>query len=635
VGIGGKLFRKAKLSKSSLTFSSTPLIAYGLHGTASGGVQVEYADTTIDTTGVDDPNNKLPTGMLLIDQSAGDGKLDYFLSGNAQVFNLDAYRWAAEQFTCQDSGNGAAANGAFCGKAEALQAAMSSPVPVTGRLTLAQFERNVRDGRPMFGIVRVLYPTEELDDSDTGTICASAGGRNVVLYDVVANVNSIKATKGQFYQYTDESKVIVYGMLLVDYFIDNDDDYYFDADQERLIEPLESVDAYLKVEIPFLVNPALPRDGGDGGNFYTIAATAAPAGSTNSLGTANRVNQGDTSECITCRAFANLASPYDGWFPISEGMLDVDDDEDDGSMKLMKLVHTAPNHGEGLIGAALQMEGGGTGIGSVAKQLFQDEKDRLNYYYELMYTTTDQSDSFSWPILPGPFPADIGTADFCIGTRDCNATTDSDSDKFHLLFPNGYAHGVKVALAALDMSAAEWNNVLSGNGGTTIFDLATKHNTRVAYGDATNPLGSPFGTDVPSMGADGVVDAGHALAATIQAEQSDYFFITEDATTGYGIIDSEFTDLPSLTYSGGLIDSHQFGNIGGILYTPGPLEWEPGNKNGLSYIAGSVVTGFGLYNKTGGDKAHMVYVFDPQAGDNIAIQVTTLTMRRHAWQELK
>jgi hypothetical protein len=251
-----------------------------------------------------------------------------------------------------------------------------------------------------------------------------------------------------------------------------------------------------------------------------------------------------------------------------------------------------------------------------------------------MYTTTDQSDSFSWPITTA-FPADIGSTNFCIGARDCAAGGTNDSDKFHLLFPNGYAHGVKVALAALDITAAEWNNVLSGNGGIDITSLAAKHNTRVPYGDGVNPLGSPFGTDVPSMGGNGVVDAGHTDVATIQAEQSEYFFITEDATTGYGIIDSEFADLPSLTYSGGLIDSHQYGNIGGILYTPGPLEWEPGNKGGLSYIAGSVVTGFGLYNKAGGDKAHVVYVFDPQAGDNIAIEVTTLTMRRHGWQELK
>ncbi|MFQ5581201.1 MAG: hypothetical protein ACE5F3_01060 [Mariprofundaceae bacterium] len=620
MGGGGKMFRNDVNSSSELTMDSTPLIAYSLHNTASG-VRVKWADTAIDAAAADDPDPKLTTDIMLTGLSAGTDKMDYFLSGNAQLFKLDAYRWAAEQFTCQDAANPLAANGEFCAKAEALRIAMGSPVPVTGRLTLEQFEKNVQDGRPMFGIVRVLWPTTVF--MNTGESCESAGGRTISLYDLPSTVNKVANGRGQFHVAGPNSKVIVYGMFLMDYFTDNDNDFYFDADTERLIEPIESVDAYLKVEMPLMVNPTVPYNGGAGGNFYTIAPTTAPAGSTNDLAVANRVNQGSASSCTTCRSYATLASPYDGWFPSTEGMVAVGPSYTDGSMALMDLTHGAP-HGQGLIGAAFEMENsGGTTVGTLATSLFSTHRNRLNYYYELMYTTTDQGDTFSWPITTS-LPATFG-GDFYIGAADAPT---NDGDKFHLLFPNGYVHGIKAALVALNITADEWNNVLSGNGGKTITDLATAHSTLVPYGDATNPLGSPFGTDGT------VTDPGIADAATIQADQSKYFSITKDATSGYGIIDSDFKDLPALDYSGGLIDTHSYSNIGGILYTPGPLEWEPGNKGGLGYVAGSVITGFGIYNKSGGDKAHQVYVFDAQAADNISIEAVTTEMRRHSWENL-
>ncbi len=629
MGRGGKKFRKDVSSTSELTMDSTPIIAYSLHNTASG-VRVKGANTTpIDTTAADDPSG-LPTDLMRTGLSAGTDKIKHFMSGNEfrnkPLFNLDAYRWAAEQFTCQNAGNPAdTSNGAYCGKAEQLRSVMGSPVPVTGRLTLREFAQNVRDARPMFGIVRVMWPTGVFKPNvDT---CVSAGGRQVSLYDLTS-VNEIASGKDLFpfpdgpVNIGSNSRVIVYGMLLIDYFTDNDGDGYFDATSERLIEPIESTDAYLKVSVPMLVNPAMPLNGGTTGNFFTIAPSTAPAGSTNNLATTNRVN-GNAS--VSGRQNVNLASPYDGWFPLSEGLTPAVSTSD-GSMALMDLAHGNP-HGNGLIGAAYQMmQLGSNGLGQLAGDLLVNNRSRLSYYYELMYATADRSDPFSWPITSS-FPG--RSTSFCIGAQDCDVSSNHDGDKFHLLFPNGYTHGVKAALAALNMTADEWNNLLSGNGGRSISDLAAQHASLSDYGNGTYPKGSPFGTD-------GVVtDSGINAAATIQASQNDYFRITRDTTTGYGILDSDFADLPAIAYSGGLIDTHSYSNVGGILYTPGPLEWEPGNKGGLGYVAGSVITGMGVYNKSGGDKAHQVFVFDPQAVDNIATMTTSLAMLRYAWQELK
>ncbi|MDX8407532.1 MAG: hypothetical protein R8L58_04020, partial [Mariprofundaceae bacterium] len=409
------------------------------------------------------------------------------------------------------------------------------------------------------------------------------------------------------------SRLVVYGMLLLDYFTDTDGDQYFDADNERILYPIESTDAYLKIEVPAMINPAMPRGtpATDMYAFPTIATGTA---------TANRINDNYSATCTTCRSVATLASPIDGWFPESEGMPYPGGALSRGQMALMDATLATG----GLTGAAAQIIGTST-LGTDATGLFTN---RLSYYYELMYATTDRDEPNYWP-MSSSFPTGITSMDnFYIGEDDAPS---NEGDKFHLLFPNGYAHGWKVALAALDLSAENWNTLLDGGGvGRSVVDLYSQHVGALApYGDAVHPVGSPFGVN----GA--INDPGLYKAASLLAEQSDYFYVTRDITTDYGIIDSNFRDIPTLAYSGGLVDTHAWNNISGIIYTSSALEWETGNKGGTGYVSGSVITGLGFYNKAKThDKAHQIFVFDPQTVDNVSTKNMIFRMVRFFKQAL-
>ncbi|MDX8397055.1 MAG: hypothetical protein R8K49_01920 [Mariprofundaceae bacterium] len=611
-GNGGKGFRNGSGSTTELTMDSTPLIAYAGH-VDKEGVRVDYADSVADATGASLPDPKLPQDLMKSNLLTAGGALDYF-DGNNQLFVLDAYRWAAEQFTCQDEANMShAGNGAYCAKAKALHAviAPTSTHPVTGRLTLADLEYNVKNSIPMFGIVRVMYPTRV---KQAGVSNCSLTGGNVDLYDLPGDVSNIKSGAGHFFQMDAQSKLTVYGMLLLDYFTDVDGDYYFDADTERSITPIESADAYLKFSLPMMINPALPFSGANA--FPTIAVTNSPAGSTNSLAAVNLVNSNDNTSDVA------LASPYDGWFLASEGLVPKSNVYRDGSMALMNAQST------GLIAAMNEVTGSANHavIGNVADNLYTGAKTRLDYYHALFYKTIDQSQNNYWPMTQ-TLPANITDGNsFCIGAQDC-VNGDNAGDRLHLLFPSGYMHAWKAALVALDMTADQWNNLLSGNAAKTIVQLRASHAAPAAFGDASFPKGSPFNSSEDGF-----------IAATVQGyqdNQADYFTITKDAS-GYGVLDSAFKDLPSLTYSGGLVDTHSFNNVSGILYTPGPLEWETGKSVGnLGYVTGAVITGMGAYNQNNGGKGRMAYVFDPVATDNInTSNPPVLSMRRYAWQEL-
>ncbi|MDX8389504.1 MAG: pilus assembly PilX N-terminal domain-containing protein [Mariprofundaceae bacterium] len=640
----GKGFRQGNGSTTDLTMDSTPLLVYSGHGdtAATEGVRVDYADVALDTVGSDLPNGLLPKNLLR-DSLLGKVKMNqanqltplkpdgspadppgepvavqYFIDANSQVFNLDAYRWGAEQFTCQGvSSNVALANGAYCDKSEALS--YDGIHASTGRLSLEDFEYNVSNGYPMFGLVRVMYPTV-VKTPNIGA-CALTGG-SVDLFDVPQIISNIRPGNGMFIPYGNNSKIVVYGMLLIDYFTDYNGNGLFDADTERLITPIESVDAYLKISIPMMVNPAIPKRIGAPWRLASIAGSLSPS---DSRTPANMLTLSGYININAAGSEVGLASPYDGWFPDSEGFWDpAGTDFEVGSMALMRLDQS------GLVGASAEVQVSGGGIGGKAGALFAGERGRLDYYYKLLYQTTDQSDPNYWPMTdPVNFPASLG-GNLCIGEKDCQ-NSNNNGDKFHLLFPSGYMHGWKVALAALDISADEWNNIYDGNGyGTTLQDLRDAHNVPRAYGDATHPKGSPFSQWDSGYNQIDVVDK---IIAT-QASGSPFFKITKHSS-GYGTLDSKFKDIPALCYSGGLIDTHSYNNVSGILYTPGPLEWETGNQGGKGYVNGAVIVGFGLYNKNAGGAGHQVYVFDPVATDNINKDAGSLiVMRRYGWQEL-
>lgn len=657
LGGGKKGFRDDVDSETGATFERNPMLLFSGHGstTAANAAKAmlgEDADTNADNTAPYDNLDQLatseaPHNLVMSPTLNTSDELEYFKDANSQLFNLDAYRWAAEQFTCQnaasdDSVNG---NGRYCSKAEKLRLATGSAAPVSGRLTVAEFEYNANNATPMFGVVRVMLPTTSSGDSFNCTI--NGATYNSDFYEIsgsVAEMTTDPAGATGEYDGTvskvdsdgkldGTARVLVYGTLFFDFFTDDGsgsaagNDVFDPAAGERLLNPLEATDSYMKIEFPILVNPSMPRLGSSGSMqpFPTAAATSAPSGSANNLTVAAQVNMAGAGA-------VNLASPYDGTFPLSEGLIPQTGSTSyqDGLTGTMRLMSNQNPYGaytmpaEGLVSVAEALAAApATFPPSGASTLFSTHKTELEYYYDLMVATAGH-DSFSWPIAA--FPANM-SGNFYIGAED-STVGKNNGDMLHLLFPNGYMHGWKVALAALDMKADDWNNLL------TDLDVnqADQNSPHKDYGDTARPKGSPFNT---------TADAGFAAAAALAANQSDYFKVEEDPTTGYALLTETWRDIPGEMYVGGLLDMHAHANICGVVYTPGPLEWEPGNSdyggndNHLAYISGAIITGYGSYVKNEKADGRYVVTYSNDAVDNINTENTIIVQRRYGWQEVK
>jgi len=711
LGSGGKGFRSDLTSQTGASFSEVPYIIYSGHDT-SRGFKVDWASTTSNAAGVTMPAGELPT-KLVNAPLLGDDAIDYFSDPNTQLFSMDTYRWAAEQFTCQDpaQNDGQAGNGIYCSKAEGLRQAlvtMGYPAyaPVTGRLTIAQIQYNIANGIPMFGIIRLMFPAVPDGNSDTcnGVFTAlhvieSAGEATNGSYDFnklmacdpaegCAYTGSMPNPNGGAYAFTvadgavpdddgdlgSNARLMVYGTLLIDYFADYDieggatgpgagtDTVFNPADGERLLLPLESPDVYLAVEHNMMINPVMPRFEGNASlAFPTAAPVNNPNASTSSpsrlgngapaldtaAGTAlaanGRVNMSGNGNPFARKV--NLASPYEGFFPVAEGMLPVIGVGPAGTMRLMSRATPADNPGgQGLLSMTVGDFGVGNEIAATTqgmRSLSQmsapgggQEGDVLRYYYELMAKVIDPTQANDWPIAP--WPGNNFSSNFCIGLADCGAggTNNHMGDKLHLMFPTGYMHAWKVALAALDVSADEWNNILSG-GDAPQLGIANANGLRAQLvggcgGACSAGLPFHFTADIGGFASN---------IQNLESEESTYFNITQDPYTGYGLLDSKWIDIPSTMYSGGLLDMHAHSNMTGIIYTPGPLEWEPGNSDydtgvHMSYVNGSIITGFGAFTKNQGADDRYVIVFDMQAVDNINVNNQTIVMRRYDWQML-
>ena len=85
---------------------------------------------------------------------------------------------------------------------------------------------------------------------------------------------------------------------------------------------------------------------------------------------------------------------------------------------------------------------------------------------------------------------------------------------------------------------------------------------------------------------------------------------------------------------------HAHANISGVVYTPGPLEGEPGNSDygfndhHLAYINGAIITGFGAYVKNKIINGRYVLVYSNDAVDNINTNNAIPTLVRSAWEAL-
>lgn len=622
----------AKNSENTSTvavYSTDPLIAYSGHQSVSN-MRVDYANKKRDLTtpkALSMPSGSLPHKLVNDRMLGTPGQLN-FLDGSGQAFDLDAIRWGAEQFTCRTSDGGK-----FCGKANALKKLVytnrtvvpsGSKAPVTGRLTFAQFQYNVANAIPMFGLVRVMYPS--IPKGAPGK-CA---GKTVQLYETEdAGEKLIWSTGSTATDYTgspttidadgqlgSSAKLIVYGSIMIDFFADDNANMRFDpAAGEHILTNLENGETKAEMQVPELINPALPN------MAPGTSLSAFPGITMNGSGA------------------INLASPTNGNFPMIEGMVPSvagATAKQDGRMELMN-----PN-AAGVsklyeIGDSVHTSGG---IGANTPDYFNAHKTRLEYYYKLAYASANHNDPNQWPMAN--FPANLSTGSkYCVGSQDCALSPagtgpNNDGDKFHLMFPSGYMHGWKVALAALNLTAADWNGLLDGTdtlAAQTIAD-STKGNKGSPFGLKDIPF--DYSLKTPAKFASLKAKAKALIGANTKNHQ---YFYAEKGAGGYVLLTSKWADIPAFIYSGGFMQIQYVSNISGAVYTPGPMAWGAEDNladPGTGYFNGSIITGFGFAR--GGEHSnssgYAVVVFDPQAVDNSSVSTLSSVLRRFAWEQL-
>lgn len=609
---------------TTAVYDNDPIIAYSGHHSVTT-MRADYASTTRDMTSPnapDMPSGKLPHKLVNKNLLGSNGQLNLF-DGTGQAFDLDAVRWAAEQLTCNDNG---VPSGKFCAKAKALKqrliaAGIPAQAPVTGRMTLAEFQYNVANAIPMFGIVRVMYPATAVGGSEGSGTCNSGP---VQLYKTEDGFEKFKWSKGAGdYDGTpttvdsdgklgSKAKLLVYGSIMLDFFSDDDSDGLFDpASGEHVLSNVEAGEVKVEMRVPILVNPAMPE-------AISGSMRAFPGISMDGSGP------------------VNLASPTGGNFPSSEGLIPTNaatgpnfTAQKDGRMTLMAPDGSGVSRLFALGDSARVNRGLPTAAADV---LFQSYKTRLKYYYDLLVATTDTANPNEWPIAA--FPGSMSD-NFCIGELDCAAPPagtgpNNDGDKFHLLYPSGYMHGWKVALAALRLTADDWNHILDG--ANTLASQAVKDSTPAHKG---SPLGA---ADVPAGFSSLAAKA--ADLATINANEHRYFY-AETGNGGWALLTGAWADVPAVMYAGGYMAVQYTANVSGALYTPGPMSWgaeDATDDPGTGYFAGAIITGFGFSRGSEdghGDPTYSVVVFDPTAVDNANINPLRIFLNRYAWEQVR
>ena len=92
-------------------------------------------------------------------------------------------------------------------------------------------------------------------------------------------------------------------------------------------------------------------------------------------------------------------------------------------------------------------------------------------------------------------------------------------------------------------------------------------------------------------------------------------------------------DLPALMYNTGILDIHRGANISGVLYTPSFVEIEQKTGNTTQYIRGQIISGGGVYLEDMSTAGPMVFSYDPNTIDTLAIGAGKGKILRTQWRE--
>jgi len=531
---------------------------------------------------------KYPT-VVKADLFAGDA-MKYFDSPNDQLFQLDAYREAANRISgfaterigtyTVDTGAGAvlgASPGTPLGNYTTLKAGNAGHGRM-GTLQWADVDYNIKNSVPMYGLVRLLLPTSAT--SNTETICGNSVTKYTIDHDPFASGGLV----------SPNGRLIVYGGALIDFYDDSTDDDVYDPATERLLTQQEALTFKINADNPLNFNPVM-----DG--HTPRAGHTAPS-----------------SDYTRIDTYPNGAP---SWDLTSDAMV-----SGDGIMDMIWDVwNVGVNWSSNVYNPTTPAYVPATGTFSYKNWMIQEsparvtrtstatpassnswtaaDKTRMHTLLDYYVRTTAAASKNKWYKSGTSVSlADIEGhyKDFYIDSAaDLKSNEPSSADLYHAFLPSGYVHG--------------WKRAMMETGLTAVGTVAGK---------------SIWNTDLIGSGS------------PFEAKKNTYFNVTGLGSTAK--IDKDFADIPAEMYAGGLVDMHHAVNTSGVVYTPGQLELEQKNmgQDALQYINGIVITGHGVFmkNEAGAD-ARTVIAYDDTSIDNLPTNKPTVTLGRKYWQELK
>ncbi|MDX8387221.1 MAG: pilus assembly PilX N-terminal domain-containing protein [Ghiorsea sp.] len=513
-----------------------------------------------------------------------DSYMNYFNSDSDQLFQLNAYREAANRISgfANETLYGTFPDGSTSYVVDSYGTTLgnyNAALPTMGTMQWADVKANINASRPMYGLLRLMVPV--VDSGSKIAICSPSPANDTILFDRGTGfTNSLAGGTG---------KLIVYGGAMFDFFYDgytgidasNVANGTYEPNKDRLLTPLESSQDSFKmnVDIPLMFNPVMdtpPRTGSAAISTFPGTAIldiyAYPDGSP-SWDLASDANVGDG----VMDYIQDINTVATDWSNRVYG---------GGALKFISYADWITNNKPTAIGGAYP-------AGREAEML-----DMLDYYIR----TTSEGTKTDWSHrqITGASGIETNKATFKIKTSNDLVDTASSADLFHSFAPSGYIHGWKRAMVETGLAVqsgatgkSKWNEELIGA-------TSKYYATRNEYFNLTGYVGGPDGAKV----------------------------------------DKDFADIPAEMYAGGLVDMHQIVNTSGVVYTPGQLELEQKKKNGfqaLQYINGVIITGHGTFMKQEGAASNALTIisYDDTSIDNLPSNQPTLTLKRKYWQELK
>ncbi len=525
--------------------------------------------------------------VMSADRFASD-YMNYFDSASDQLFQLDAYREAANRiagFPTEmigaykvDTGGGTTIDGTTAGTSlgnySTLKANNSNHARM-GTIQWLDLAYNIENDIPMYGIVRLMLPVK-LDKAEKGNGSGCGAGNDPAKFKISHDPLAGGTNKN--------GKLIVYGGALFDFYYDTNTNDIYEPGTDRLLTPQEAMSFKVNVDSPLMFNPVMDDVGGTNSGPRTGATACTdytqidcyPNGSPSWDLTSDKLSGGD-------------------------GVMDLIGDVDYVARNWATKVHTgtayvpasAPGfkYQDWMTGEPVAL--GSAAWGSTGVATKADLEALLDYYIR----TTANGVTPDWNYKTLATIEDHHTT-FKIHTKSDLVDSPSAADLYHTFLPSGYIHGWKRAMMVTGLASesstgsgkSRWNEKLIGSG-SPFYDTRNTYFNLNGYGNAAK-------------------------------------------------VDKTFADIPAEMYAGGLVDMHQIVNTSGVVYTPGQLELEQKIQNGfqaLQYINGIIITGHGTYFKqeSGAPNALTIIVYDDTSIDNLPTKKATLATGRKYWQELK